>query len=192
MLNAIFGTLSSGAPPVAPNSYESISTVTVGLLGATSIDFTSIPSTYKHLQIRGISRGNRANTEDIIGIQFNGDTTSTNYYSHRVLGDGANAGGGAQTSASGFPCAWAFDTPSATATANVFTALVIDILDYTNTNKQKQGRTLAGYDGNGSGFLALASQLWMSTSAISSISLLPEYGTGFVQYSSFALYGIKG
>jgi hypothetical protein len=192
MLNVISGTLSSGAPPVAPNSYESISTVTVGLLGATSIDFTSIPSTYKHLQIRGITRGNRANTEDIMGIQFNGDTTSTNYYGHRVFGDGANAGAGAQTSASGFPCAWAVDMPSATATANVFTGAVIDILDYANTSKYKTGRALAGYDGNGSGFIALSSQLWMSTSAISSISLLPEYGTGFVQYSSFALYGIKG
>ena len=37
-------------------SYESIATVTVGSGGSSYIEFTSIPGTYTHLQIRGILR----------------------------------------------------------------------------------------------------------------------------------------
>ena len=38
----------------AGGDFESIATVTVGGGGAASIEFTSIPGTYQHLQIRGI------------------------------------------------------------------------------------------------------------------------------------------
>jgi hypothetical protein len=71
----------------------------------------------------------------------------------------------------------------------MFGALVIDILDYTNTNKNTTIRSLGGYDANGSGYLQLESMLWNNTAAINQIVL----GTGgWAQYSSFALYGIKG
>lgn len=190
MLNQIAAIHGTGVA-ASTNSYESIATVTVGAGGSSSISFSSIPNTYKHLQIRGIVRGNRSSGNDILSIQFNGDTTTTNYYGHRLFGDGANAGAGVQTSSSGF-YAWAVDMPAANAAANVFGDFVIDVLDYTNSNKYKTGRSLIGYDLNGSGFVGLASQLWMSTSAVTSITLAPQYGTGLLQYSQFALYGIKG
>jgi hypothetical protein len=37
----------------------------------------------------------------------------------------------------------------------------------------------------------LASGLWKSTSAITSITLTGYFGGGFAQYSRLALYGIK-
>jgi hypothetical protein len=64
-------------------------------------------------------------------------------------------------------------------------------LDYTNTNKNKTARSLWGYDANGSGYVGLYSGLWRNTSAINRIDYVPASGT-FPQYSSFALYGIKG
>jgi hypothetical protein len=75
------------------------------------------------------------------------------------------------------------------AAASIFGAGIVDILDYANTNKYKTLRALAGVDFNGSGRVGLTSGLWQSTSAINAITL---EGSSFVQYSSFALYGIKG
>lgn len=70
-------------------------------------------------------------------------------------------------------------------------AVVVDILDYANTNKNKTIRVLAGVDNNGSGEVALNSGLWPSTSALNTIKILTTSGN-LNQYSSFALYGIKG
>lgn len=78
-----------------------------------------------------------------------------------------------------------------TATANVFGAIVLDILDYADTNKYKTTRSLAGLDSNtAGGALQLASGSWRNTAAITSITF--SSGTNFQQYSTLALYGIKG
>ena len=76
--------------------------------------------------------------------------------------------------------------------ANMFGSGVIDILDYANTNKYKTVRTLSGDDKNGSGYVVFGSGLWQNTNAVSTITLTNHGATNFQQYSSFALYGIKG
>lgn len=164
----------------AANSYESIATVTVGSGGSAYVEFTSIPSTYKHLQVRFIGRSSGSPDTQ---VQYNGDTTTTNYRSHLLYGDGASVTAStiANTAYVGYV---------ATA-SNIFGVSVVDILDYANTNKYKTTRTLAGYDANGSGYAILYSHLWLSTSAISSLKIYPNSGN-FTQYSHFALYGIKG
>jgi hypothetical protein len=120
-------------------------------------------------------------------LRFNSDT-GANYSNHEVYGDGSSAGAYAEASVtSGFAD---YLAPS-TASANVFGVAVIDVLDYQNTNKYKTVRTLSGYDNNGSGAVALNSNAWRSTSAVDTVLLY--FGSGNVtQYSSFALYGIKG
>ena len=56
--------------------------------------------------------------------------------------------------------------------SNIFGFSIIDIADYTNTNKYKTMRSLLGYDTNSAyGQVNFASALWMSTAAISSISI---------------------
>ena len=188
MLNNIVGLLGVGTP-VSTNSYESIMTVTVGSGGATSIDFTSIPSTYKHLQIRLIARTNRASTLDAMNLRFNSDSGS-NYAHHAVYGEGANpvvAEGVANATGAKF-----YRASAANSTSGIFGVAVIDVLDYADANKFKTVRYLGGVDQNGSGEAFLGSGLWRSTSATTSLTITPFVGTGFVQYSSFALYGIKG
>ena len=168
------------------SSYESIQTVNVGSGGASSVSFTSIPSTYTHLQIRAIARGSAATNE--IWAQFNSDTAA-NYSTHQVYGSGAAAGASGTASTS---YAKVGELSGTNASASIFGVSVIDILDYANTNKYKTTRALTGTDINGSGgYIVFASGNWRSTSAISSITLY--YNTySFNQYSSFALYGIKG
>ena len=52
--NAIAGLYAGGVPPVT-TAYESIATTTLSSTQAT-ITFSSIPSTYEHLQIRWIAK----------------------------------------------------------------------------------------------------------------------------------------
>jgi hypothetical protein len=70
---------------------------------------------------------------------------------------------------------------------------VIDILDYQSTNKNKTVRMLLGFDQNGSGQVSFISGLYFpgTIAAITSASLVAGSGT-FAQYSTAALYGIKG
>lgn len=183
---------------LSTNSYESIATVTVGAGGSSSISFTSIPSTYKHLQIRGFANSNRGTypLDDLRMQVGNGSVdTGANYSTHRLFGDGASASASANTSQSYI----ILDTAVATAAAgsSIFAASVIDLLDYANTSKNKTIRALNGADWNGTvagygGRVALHSGLWMNTSAINAITFTQANGTQFNQYTQFALYGIKG
>ena len=178
MLNNIAGLLDAGVP-ISLTSYESIATASPS--GASTFDFTSIPSTFKHLQIRYATKGTSNGTG--IRIRFNSDTGS-NYYIHYLYGDGATAGALAQgITTSGV-------IGEVTTTSDVQSSGVIDILDYLSTNKNKTVRTLFGYDNNGSGAVYLNSVLWSATpAAITSITIFPSSGT---ITGSFALYGIKG
>jgi hypothetical protein len=181
MIGAIVaGGLSAPTAPVT-NSYESIATVTVGAGGASSINFSSIPSTYKHLQIRGILKETVA--QNWSSITFNGDaSSSTNYSAHQLNGNGSSASASAQTSGMGL---------QHIVGTSEFGAYITDVLDYADTNKYKTIRSLGGFDANGSGQLALTSGSWRSTTAVNQLTVYAGSGV-FVQYSSFALYGIKG
>lgn len=168
--------------------FHSIATTTVGAGGTGTITFSSIPSTYKHLQIRHLARTDRADVIDEIAIVYNADTTGTNYSFHQIIGDGASTsayGGGNEEGL-------ILLATGATATASVFGVGVVDILDYANTNKYKTHRSLGGFDNNGSGRVGMSSGVWRNTAAITSIRLAPNNAANFVQYSQFALYGIKG
>jgi hypothetical protein len=179
----------------AVGDFQSIQTVTVGSTAQSSISFTSIPSTFKHLQIRGIGRDNRPSTWiDGCYISFNGDTTGSNYYYHQMLGNGTSALAfhGAGATGYGLPNGLI----SATNSTNSFGANIIDILDYTNTNKNTTVRVLTGVEDNTNGTLRLQNGIWLNTAVITSITLVNDGGSVpanalFQQYSSFALYGVK-
>lgn len=175
--------LLAGNPYYAPTAYESIATVTVGSGGAADISFTSIPSTFTHLQIRGIARSASGGASALF-YKINNDTSVSNYSTHLLDGNGSSA------SAYGAADDWPQGTLSGF--SNSFAVYVIDILDYTNTNKYKTIRSLSGFDNNGSGTVRFSSgATYINTNAITQIDLVPGSST-LQQYSSFALYGIKG
>ena len=179
-------TMLAGNSTILPGSYESIQTVTVGAGGAANVEFTSISGSYTHLQIRGIARDTGSASLRQVYIQLNADT-GTNYSWHELEGNGSAVGSYAGTTTNKM---WSFYYPTASQTATAFGAAVIDILDYSNTNKYKTIRTLGGTDLNGSGTASLGSGSWRNTNAVTSIKLLAEQ-TAFAQYSQFALYGIR-
>ena len=80
-MTPILGIMASAAMGSKQSSFESIATVTLSS-GSTTIDITSIPSTYKHLQLRILAK--TASTYfDYMYARFNSDAGS-NYYAQYV------------------------------------------------------------------------------------------------------------
>ena len=189
-----FGLSTLGGP-----AYESIATSIVSGGSAPTVTFSSIPSTYKHLQIRCFAKGTGTAGEDRFSaeMRFNGDT-SANYSSHYMTANGSSASSGAFTSATLINMAgrsWIPDSWSGY--ANVWGVAIMDILDYASTTKTKTLRTLAGYNSNTTGItgnnINLSSGLWFKTpEAITSINILCDQSASFIEGSNFALYGIRG
>ena len=183
----------------ADNYYmEPIATTLVGAGGSTIVTFSNIPNTYKHLQLRIFAQSNRTSfsVDNLFGT-VNGDS-SASYAQHSL-----------QATASTTTAPFAGGNVSQTAltvgginsgvATNVFTACVVDYLDYANTSKFKTIRSLNGYDVNGTvgtnswgGQVGIYSNLWMNTAPITTLSFTVLSGTAFTQHSRFSLYGIKG
>lgn len=172
----------AGNPAYTPPSFESIATAT-STGSSTSLTISSIPSTFKHLQLRIFSFDSNAGN---ILIRFNSDS-GTNYARHQLGGNGS------AVSASGSISQTYINGGFSGYVTNQYAVSIIDILDYGSTTKNKTTRTLFGIDNNGSGNLIIYSGLWLNTSAITSITMTND-GSPLYTFSSLtqmALYGIK-
>jgi hypothetical protein len=175
--------------PWEPNgAFDSLATVTVPSGGLASITFAGITNTYKHLQLRSIARTTSAATDNYCNIIFNSDS-GANYSYHDLRTDGGGA-----VQATGLASQNAIYLQRYTgggATASVFGVVILDVLDYASTVKNKTLRNFGGFDRNGAGSLYLVSGSWMNSStAINSMTLTPEGGS-FAANSQFTLYGVK-
>jgi hypothetical protein len=153
---------------------------------AATVTFSSIPSTYKHLQIRFTARHTSGTTSTTVLARLNGDT-GANYAWHRLRGNGSSvssAGTNGETSLE------ITQAPGSGTASNIFSAGIIDILDFSSTTKNTTVRTLAGYPGTES-YATLNSGLWLNTATVSSVSLISN-GTSFAVASRFSLYGSNG
>jgi hypothetical protein len=164
--------------------------VTVGAGGASSIEFTSIPATYQHLQVRGIIGDSGDTTiRTLVARLGNGSLdTGSNYRTHYLVGNGSSASAG-----SALTNAMELENTVVGTTANTFGAFVIDILDYANASKNTTIRVLHGADINTSGKVVVASGLWLSTSAVDTLAVgtRSAFAGTIKQHSTAALYGIK-
>lgn len=172
-------------PSVLNGSFESIATVTVGSGGATNIDFTNIPQTYAHLQVRFVSRGLTGSTDTppTLRVNFSSPPASS---LHGIRGNGTSN----LAEATAFSDTYFTRTPANTALANVFGAHVIDFYDYSSTTKRKTVRAIGGFDRNGAGWVGSYSGVQVLTSGITSIRLFPFSGN-WAEHTTAALYGIK-
>ena len=186
----IFGvTASSNMSTKLTDFYQIATTTLTG--NQLQIDFSNIPQTYTHLQLRAFVRNSEATTDSETTFRFN-DDSGANYSDHQLRGYGtaiiSNATANRTKGRAGY-------NTGSTTTSNTFGVWIMDILDYTNTNKFKTTKTLCGYDNNGTNFsgVYLISANWRSTSAVTKISLTGDNqaGRNFVQYSRFDLYGVK-
>lgn len=179
--------MSAGNPRYS--DMELIATTVVGSAGVASVTFTDNGawSGYKHLQVRFTSRPISAGYAGTIYCYFNSDTAS-NYSSHKLYGNGSTVTSSANTS-SGSIYAYAMNIES-TSTANAFSANIIDILDFANTNKYKTAKWLTGYTGSGSNQVGLVSGSWRNTAAITTVHI--DCDGDLVAGSRISLYGVRG
>ena len=167
-----------GAGGAAGGSFESIATA-AGDGSSGTITFSSIPSTYKHLQVRILNK-TASGTPDLL-MRFNNDA-GTNYNFHILRGNGSTVTAERYIAAS-------ITNP----VSDHFQASITDIFDYTSTSKNKTSRTLEGRENNSAGEVGMWSHLWFATpAAITSIKFEHSTSVNIAQHSIFALYGIKG
>jgi hypothetical protein len=182
----ILGIIASSIQNAIANasSYESIATVSGS--GVSTITFSSIPATYKHLQLRIMLLLPDGSN---VALRFNGDT-GANYALHYMMGNGNN------TSASNSTSANQISNISMANNSTTYPGVSIaNIIDYASTTKYKTVRHFTGTEDNdtqGYQSIRLASGLWQSTSAVTSITLFNTSATNFGTNTSIALYGIKG
>jgi len=175
----------AGNDAYVPPSFESIATAT-GTGSSNTITFSSIPSGFKHLQLRGYTYGSGGGASNA-RITFNSDSSS-NYAIHQLYGDGSSV---TATGYSSQAFAHYSVYNSSAGSANGIPVTIVDILDYGSTSKYKTIRVLSGYDNNGSGRIYVYSGLWMSTNAITSFDLKNADGENWSTDTRYALYGIK-
>jgi len=180
---------SNSATPTIPFSsgMESIATYALTSSQAT-ITFSSIPATFKHLQVRMLARTDVNGSTDNIQIYFNGDTSNA-YSRHQFTSDF-----GSPASATADP-----DQPLFTGTiggntnnANVFGLAIIDVVDYSVSGKYKITKAFTGVDYGTNGYMTQMAGSWNNTAVITSVSIAKQSGSNFVAGSRFALYGLKG
>lgn len=190
-----FSAASSSITTLQSTNYDSIQTVTLSS-AQNVVTFSSIPSTYKHLQIRAFHRGNRATYPvSDMNMRFNGDSTA-NYATTSLTGFGGGATtSGVQTGGTASQNQIMIGQPGTSQTG--FVISIVDILDYASVSKCKAARCLNGVDINGTvagygGATNFNDGVWLNSSTpISSISFTASDGSDWQQYSSFALYGVN-
>lgn len=167
----------------AAGAFEQIST-TILTSTTSTVTFSSIPSTYKHLQLR-ITGGLATATNNQMLVRFNSDS-GTNYAWHSLTGSDTSVTSTAGTTQS------AISSGVVGYNANTFSASIIDILDYSSTSKNKTLRSLHGVNVSGGIVrVGLHSGLWLNTAAISTITI-SNNNASYAAGSRFTLYGIKG
>ena len=184
---------SGGISLALDNNYmEPIATNLVGSTSVNSISFNDIPQGYKHLQLRAFGRTDRVSGNDGINIRFNSDITGS--YSEQELKGSPSATTVISYINDTGAAHSAFSTNGGYS-SSIFGSIVLDILDYSNSNKYKTLKSFGGADNNGTGTVGgvyFDSSCWMNLNPISSILITSATGSNFVQYSRFSLYGLKG
>jgi hypothetical protein len=188
------GVLAASGAGAPIGDYELISTTLISS-NTPSVTFSvsSLSSTYKHLQIRGMIRTVRGTGGDIFGFRFNGDS-ATNYNTHRLTATGAAVESSGDNPNDALIITYNLSTSDP---ANQYTAFVMDLLDPFSTTKNKTTRLFFGNGsapstGAGQRHMGLESGMWRNTAAITSILARPLIGSDIAAGSRLSIYGIRG
>jgi len=182
-----------GNPFFVPTNFESIATA-VGTGSSGLITFSSIPSTYKHLQIRILCKSTSTGSPATqMLMTFNNDSGG-NYTYHRLQGNGASLSAFGTTGITGVIIDGVVVRSPGYIDNNICGTAIIDIHNYASTTQNKTVKAFSGADRNSTAEdlrIALNSSVWLNTSAISTITL-DVNGGNYATNSKIALYGIKG
>jgi len=169
------------------NTYQAIATNTLGS-GATSVTFSSIPSTYTDLYIVGQTG---CSVTDYLAIRVGNSSvdTGSNYSRTQMQGDGSTAQSGRNSNTTKLYVG----ENSSIMNNSLNYSFYINLMNYSNTTTYKT--FLNKIANNQSSFPGVTASvgLWRSTSAINIITISPDTNDGrtLIAGSTFTLYGIK-
>jgi hypothetical protein len=180
---SVVSSASNSVTPATPTSFDSIASATPS--SGTEIVFSSIPSTYKSLQVRinGITTAGYT-----MSLRLNGDT-AYNYSEHYFLGFGSSTDAGGSGTRTEIIIQ---NLPPEGGTMEPYpNVAIVDIIDYASTSKFKTVSAFKGAEDNGGGrnTVGIASYNWRSTATVSSITVRAtgNWSAG----SRISIYGIK-
>lgn len=165
-------------------SYELISTVEVGAGGAASIEFTGIPDDGTDLLLLTNLRLSTGNSP-FAYWRANSDSGS-NYTHIRLAGDGSTASSASQ---SNIAQGWIGRVSGGSDTASTFGNTATYFSNYTSTTDKSVSSDAVSENNATYAEQYLIATKYTTSSAISSLSVLPASGT-IAQYSTASLYKI--
>jgi hypothetical protein len=166
------------------NTYTLIASSTVGSGGASSIAFSSIPSTYTDLVLKISCRTNSSLAYVDGYVTFNGSTSSYSWRSAYGTGSATGSSNGANQ-ASG----WGVEP--GTYTASTFGNAEIYIPNYAGSTYKSWSADSVNENNATGGWQFLHAGLWSNSAAITSITIGDANSNNFVQYSTAYLYGVN-
>lgn len=171
------------------NTYTLISSTTVGSGGISDIQFNSIPQNFDDLSLYlNLKTNTSGRITDNPTLRFNGDTTIANYAGFMLRGNGSSVSSG---STSGYPGLYMAEIGSGTSNPGYFTPITVYIPNYISGQRKAVSFYSAHEIPASTAYLQLGSGLYITSNAVSSISIINHQGGNFLEGSSAFLYGIK-
>lgn len=172
-------------------SFEAIATINV-TSGVNSVTFSSIPATYKHLQVRCLLRTDGSVGGNTPLIRMNGETSTV----YSGFGEFGNPSASSTTyytiinSGQTYIQPPNYCIPDASNPANTFGICNFEISDYASTSKHKAFSGFVGWTGSSGGYrIGYFGGHCARTQAVSSLTIFATSSANFVSGSVFALYG---
>lgn len=164
-------------------SFYKIASIDPGSTQAT-VSFTSIPATYKHLELSFFVKNSLTQQQSVI-LRFNGDANTNYAWTYTYLQASASVGGNGALSAN------SIQIGHTNLVTSYWIAKVV-IPEYTHTGMLKQVRGEFSHDPQSTGQVyAFMGGVWNSTAAINRIDLLTGGGDSFTSETRIALYGVS-
>ena len=163
-----------------------------------SVEFTSIPATYEHLQVRISGRSHRApdvwpGGMEIIYVQFGTGggavATGAHYDRHYARGSGSYTPGSYGYAAATYISPARIMFPSNYAT--LYSPAVCDIYDYANTNKNTVCQFTSYTANPGSTEVGFGMGMWDATTTIDRIKFSMQSLHDWERGTTFSLYGLN-
>ena len=159
-----------------------------------SVEFTSIPSTYEHLELTGSTHSDGTAYYESLYVQLGtgggAADTGTNYSNAQIWSYYSSIGGGNSTNNGYYGL---FAAENASGIERYGTGRLL-IMDYANANKNYSTFTEMGgaYYNTTSNYTEIAAGVWDNTAAVDRVKVVPYTGSqNLVRGSTFSLYGIK-
>lgn len=163
---------------------ELISTTTVGAGGASSITFSSIPSTYTDLYLVISTRSLKTANADFLCIRLNSDS-GTNYSSKQLEGYGSGVSNASTTTST----YWLTTMDADNATASTFGNVSAYLPNYAGSSAKTVSIDAIEENNLTTAYASIFAGKWSGTAVISTVTIF-AVGANLAQYSTASLYGI--